>query len=62
MIEKLFKAISEKNNKLVELMNLFGDDYWYAQNMLREIEGMKEAFQIIAGHSYTDHLIMKIAV
>ena len=62
MIEKLFKAISEKNDKLVELMNLFGDDYWYVQSMLREIEGMKEAFQIIAGHSYTDHLIMKIAV
>lgn len=57
MVEKLFKAITEKNCHLVEMMNLFGEDYWLVKEKLLEINGMQEAFQIIAGHSYTDHLL-----
>ena len=57
MVEKLFEAITNKNRKLLEMVELFGDDYWYVRKMLDELSGMREAFQIITGHSYTDHLI-----
>lgn len=61
MIEKLFDAITEKNHKLVELMEMFGENYWYANQLAIEIRGMQNAFEIIAGHTYTDHVIMKTA-
>lgn len=61
MIEKLFNAIADKNAQAVELMNLFGEDYWYVTQMMHEIRGMQDAFEIIAGHTYTDHIIMKSA-
>ena len=57
MIEKLFNAITEKNQQIVEAMKLFGKDYWWVENELKVIRGMQDAFQIIAGHSYTDHLL-----
>ena len=57
MVEKLFDAITSKNSKLLEMVELFGEDHWYVRKMLDELFGMREAFQIIAGHSYTDHLI-----
>ena len=61
MIEKLFDAITEKNRKLVELMEVFGEDYWYVNQLTIEIRGMQNAFEIIAGHTYTDHVLMKMA-
>lgn len=57
MVDKLFEAIAKRTHHLVEIMNLFGEDYWLVDIELREINGMQEAFKIIAGHSYTDHLI-----
>ena len=62
MIEKLFEAIAIKNAKLVELMEAFGEDYWYVNQLAIEIRGMQNAFEIIAGHTYTDHVLMKMAV
>ena len=59
MVEKLFNKITEKNHHLVEMMNLFGEDYWLVEKEALVINGMKDAFEIIAGHSYTDHLLSK---
>ena len=60
MVEKLFEAIAAKNAHYVELIAMFGSDYWYAQKELLVINGMKDAFEIIAGHSYSDHLIAQV--
>ena len=60
MVEKLFNAITEKSYHLVELMNLFGKDYWLVNKEVLVINGMKDAFEIIAGHSYAEHLLSKI--
>ena len=60
MIEKLFEAITAKNMRIVEMMELFGDDHWHVKNEIHVIEGMKDAFEIIAGHSYTDHLLARV--
>ena len=62
MIDKLFAAISTKNKQAVEMMEVFGEDYWYVKNMLLEISGMRAAFEIIAGHSYTDHLLEVMSI
>lgn len=60
MVEKLFEAITAKNAYLVELIEMFGSDYWYVQKEVLVINGMKDAFEIIAGHSYTDHLLANV--
>lgn len=60
MVEKLYEAITEKNTHTVEMMRLFGKDHWYVQKEIMVIDGMKEAFEVIAGHSYTDHLLAKV--
>ena len=60
MIEKLYDAITEKNVHVVEMMRLFGEDHWYVHKEIMVIDGMKEAFEVIAGHSYTDHLLAKV--
>ena len=60
MVEKLYDAITDKNIHIVEIMNMFGDDYWYVKDQIRVLDGMKTAFEIIAGHSYTDHLLAKV--
>lgn len=62
MIDKLFEAITNKNHHVVEMMNLFGEDYWLVKDMLHEIRGMQDAFEIIAGHSYTDHILGVMAI
>lgn len=60
MIEKLYDAITEKNAQVVEMMRLFGEDHWLVQKEITVISGMRDAFEIIAGHSYTDHLLAKV--
>lgn len=60
MVEKLYDAITDKNIQIVEMMNMFGDDYWYVKDQVRVLEGMRAAFEIIAGHSYTDHLLAEV--
>ena len=60
MIEKLFEAISEKADKYAEHVKMFGRDHWMVQNELQVLNGMEEAFKIVAGHSYTDHLLALI--
>lgn len=60
MIEKLYDAITEKNMYTVEMMRLFGDDHWLVQKEILVLDGMKDAFNVIAGHSYTDHLLAKV--
>ena len=57
MVEKLFEAITVKNAHIVEMMDVFGDDYWYVKNQMLVVDGMKDAFEIIAGCSYTDYLL-----
>lgn len=57
MVEKLFEAITAKNEYLVDLINTFGSDYWYVEKETLVINGMKDAFEIVAGQSYTDYLI-----
>ena len=60
MIEKLYQAITEKSAHIVEVMNAFGEHYWYVQKEILVLDGMKDAFEVIAGHSYTDHLLAKL--
>ena len=60
MIEKLFEEIRSKTLKYAEDKKLFGGEHFLVQNELRHIIGMEYAFEIIAGHSYTSHLIAKI--
>ena len=35
MVEKLYDAITDKNIQIVEMMNMFGDDYWYVKDQVR---------------------------
>lgn len=60
MVEKLFEAISEKADQYTAHATMFGRDHWMVQNELQVLNGMEAAFKIVAGHSYTDHLIAKI--
>ena len=60
MIEKLFEAISEKADKFAEHTKMFGRDHWLVQKELQMLNGMEDAFKVIAGCSYTDYLLAKI--
>lgn len=60
MVEKLYEAITEKNIHIAEIMKVFGEDYWYVQKEILVLNGMRDAFEVIAGHSYTDHLLAKV--
>ena len=57
MIEKLYEASATKSAYIVELMDAFGEDYWYVQHEILVVDGMKDAFNIVAGCSYTDYLL-----
>lgn len=60
VVEKLYEAIATKNAHIVEMMDVFGDDYWYVKNQILIVDGMKDAFEIIAGCSYTNYLLTKV--
>jgi Zn-finger domain-containing protein len=57
-IEALYEYIMERKRLYLRRRKLLGDRE-YVENMLREIYGMEVAFEIIAGHSFTQHLIDK---
>ena len=60
MVEKLFEAISEKAELHAKHAKMFGRDHWMVQKELQVLNGMDEAFKVISGHSYTEHLTAKI--
>ena len=56
-IEKLFNIIKENTKQWYEYKELFGDKDPIATVMLNNITRLEKAFERIAGHSYTTHLI-----
>ena len=58
-IEKLFNIIIERQHKWDEYRKLFGENHYMTDMVFRSLDGLEEAFNIIAGHSFTEHLINK---
>lgn len=58
-IEVLYERIREEKRKYVRLKNLFGEDHFIPKSMIPVISGMEKAFEIIAGHSATEHFLAK---
>ena len=59
-IELLYQHIKEQGRRYMWYKEEFGLDNRLTNNTLQNIIGLQEAFEIIAGHSYTTHLINEI--
>lgn len=57
VIKDLFDAIQEKQEKFVFYKEIFGEDDVLTKITLHELNGMEEAFQLVAGMSFTQYLI-----
>ena len=62
IIEKLYGAITAKQEKFMSVLETLGSDNTLTRIYFRELEGMKEAFEIVAGESYIDYFCRKIGV
>lgn len=56
-IKELFRFIAMKKEAAAEYAKICGKDDPHLKPMLWENAGLDEAFQIVAGMSYTDYLI-----
>lgn len=61
-IELLYQHIKEQNRRYMWYKEEFGLNHELTKSILQNIFGLQEAFEIIAGHSYTAHLINEIDV
>lgn len=57
-IQELYERILDKKKEYTRLYNLFGEIRPWMKPMLWEISGMEKAFEVMAGHSFTQHQIM----
>lgn len=62
IIEKLYDAITAKQEKYMSALETLGSDNTLTLIYFRELEGMKEAFEIVAGESYIDYFCRKVGV
>lgn len=54
-IEKLFRAIEEKQEHFMRFVDLFGLDDILTISALKELEGMEEAFRIVTETTVADY-------
>lgn len=59
-IEILFELIKERIHKVCVYQEMFGDDDFLTTSALKSLVGLEEAFCIIAGHTYTEHLLKRL--
>lgn len=59
-IRELFSFIAMKKGKTAEYADICGKDDPHLKPMLWENAGLDEAFQIVAGMSYTDYLLKNV--
>ena len=62
IVEKLYDAITAKQEKFMGALEALGADNALTRIYFRELEGMKEAFEIVAGESYIDYFCRKVGV
>lgn len=62
IIEKLYDAITAKQEKYMSALETLGSDNTLTLIYFRELAGMKEAFEIVAGESYIDYFCRKVGV
>ena len=60
MVEQLFDAIGIMSAKFADDVALLGKNHSVVQRELQRLNGMQDAFEVIAGCSYTDYLLTKI--
>lgn len=61
-IEKLYDAITAKQEKFMSALETLGSENTLTIIYFRELTGMKEAFEIVAGESYIDYFCRKVGV
>lgn len=59
-IEALFNTIKDRQHKWCKYKELFGEDDALTQDVFKSLYGLEEAFVLLSGHTYTDHLIAYI--
>lgn len=56
-IRELYESIVLKRDELLKKVKLFGDGDMMCILALRELEGMEEAFKIVAGMDAVDYML-----
>ena len=59
-IETLFNTIKDRQHKWCKFKEMFGEDDELTKSVFNSLYGLEEAFILLSGHTYTDHLIAYI--
>ena len=59
-VEELYQLIGARKNRWMLYRNVMGENHEITNSTFNHIMGLEEAFEMLCGHSYTEHLLADI--